>query len=86
MATTVHARPDTRLLGNSDEAHREAHDLQNENANCQVLEIIDAGNAVTSTPILSCRLTLRGTTPAIGASADPAGNPRGSGRCTQLGR
>lgn len=37
-----------RFLGNS--RSKEVHDLRNENANCQIDEIIHAGNAVTFTP------------------------------------
>jgi hypothetical protein len=51
MATTVTIRPaGKRYLGNSDPDHLEVHDLQNENRNCQIAEIVRAGNAVTFAP------------------------------------
>lgn len=50
MATSVTARPDEQFLGNSDSEHMEVHDLQNENTNCQIDEIINAGNAVVFSP------------------------------------
>jgi hypothetical protein len=51
MANPVTARPTSkRYLGNSDPDHLEVHDLQGENTNCQIDEIIAAGNAVTFSP------------------------------------
>jgi hypothetical protein len=51
MANPVTSRPtDKQYLGNSDSDHMEVHDLNNENTNCQIDEIIDAGNAVTFSP------------------------------------
>lgn len=51
MATPVTTRPTIkRYLGNSDPDHLEVHDLQKENTNCQIDEIIEAGNAVTFSP------------------------------------
>jgi hypothetical protein len=51
MANPVTARPTNKqYLGNSDPEHLEVHDLSNENTNCQIDEIIAAGNAVTFSP------------------------------------
>jgi hypothetical protein len=51
MASPVNSRPTfNRYLGNSDPDHLEVHDLQQENRNCQIDEIIAAGNAVTFSP------------------------------------
>ena len=51
MATPVTSRPiSKRYLGNSDPDHMEVHDLNNEKPQCQIDEIIDAGNAVVFTP------------------------------------
>jgi hypothetical protein len=38
------------FLGNSSPAHKEVHDLTKENANCQISEILGAGNAVGFIP------------------------------------
>ena len=50
MATTpVYTRPtNKRYLGNSNK--KEVHDLHNEKTQCQIDEIIAAGNAVLFTP------------------------------------
>lgn len=49
MATPVKRRPtDKRYLGNASE--KEVHDLRNEKPQCQIDEIIRAGNAVVFTP------------------------------------
>jgi hypothetical protein len=51
MASPVTTRPTSkRYLGNSDPDHLEVHDLENENTNCQIEEIIAAGDAVTFSP------------------------------------
>jgi hypothetical protein len=51
VATPVSTRPTNKqYLGNSDPDHMEVHDLANENTNCQIDEIIDAGNAVVFSP------------------------------------
>jgi hypothetical protein len=51
MATPVSARPTSnRYLGNSDPDHLEVHDLNNEKTQCQIDEIIAAGNAVIFSP------------------------------------
>lgn len=51
MTTTVSTRPtENRYLGNSNVDHMEAHDLNSENTNCQIDEIIAAGNAVVFSP------------------------------------
>jgi hypothetical protein len=50
MATPVSERPSNRYLGNSNPDHLEVHDLNNEQTNCQIDEIIDAGNAVVFSP------------------------------------
>jgi hypothetical protein len=51
MATPVSARPTSnRYLGNSDPDHMEVHDLNNEQPQCQIDEIIAAGNAVIFSP------------------------------------
>jgi hypothetical protein len=39
-----------RFVGNRAAGHKEVHDLDSEKANCQINEIIRAGNAVTFTP------------------------------------
>lgn len=67
MATSVTARPVERYLGNSDSDNLEVHDLQNESANCQIDEIIDAGNAVVSRPTPWSRRTARATMTVPGA-------------------
>lgn len=49
MATPVPTRPtNKRYLGNS--SKKEVHDLTNEKPQCQINEIIAAGNAVVFTP------------------------------------
>lgn len=49
MATPVTSRPSNkRYLGNTNKM--EVHDLENENALCQIDEIIEAGHAVVFTP------------------------------------
>jgi hypothetical protein len=49
MATPVTSRPSGKQhLGNS--STKEVHDLWNEKANCQIDEIIRAGNAVVFSP------------------------------------
>ena len=49
MATPVTSRPSNkRYLGNK--SKKEVHDLNNEKTNCQIDEIIRAGNAVVFTP------------------------------------
>jgi len=51
MATPISNRPaDKRYLGNSDPDHMEVHDLNNEKPQCQIDEIIKAGNAVVFNP------------------------------------
>lgn len=51
MTTPVYSRPtDKRYLGNSSSGHMEVHDLQNEKPQCQIDEIIEAGNAVVFDP------------------------------------
>lgn len=51
MATPVSSRPPSnRFLGNSDSNNLEVHDLRNENRNCQISEILRAGNAVVFSP------------------------------------
>ena len=51
MATPINNRPtDKRYLGNSDPGHMEVHDLKNEKPQCQIDEIIEAGNAVVFSP------------------------------------
>lgn len=54
MAIKIDKRPtDKRYLGNSDSSHMEVHDLNNEKTGaneCQIDEIIKAGNAVVFTP------------------------------------
>jgi hypothetical protein len=39
-----------RFVGNRNPRHMEVHDLDNEKAQCQINEIIRAGNAVTFDP------------------------------------
>jgi hypothetical protein len=48
MATSVRSRPASRYLGNTHTT--EVHDLKNEQADCQIDEIIRAGHAVTFSP------------------------------------
>lgn len=51
MATSINSRPtDKRYLGNSNAEHMEVHDLQHEVPQCQIDEIISAGNAVVFEP------------------------------------
>lgn len=50
MATSIDSRPTERYLGNSSSDHMEVHDLHNEKPQCQIDEIIDAGNAVVFSP------------------------------------
>lgn len=50
MATSVTRRPDEQYIGNSNPDHMEVHDLHNENTNCQIEEILQAGNAVIFSP------------------------------------
>lgn len=51
MATPINSRPtDKKYLGNSDTDHMEVHDLLNEKRQCQINEIISAGNAVVFYP------------------------------------
>ncbi len=51
MAIPISSRPtDKRYLGNSDPDHMEVHDLKNEKPQCQINEIIKAGNAVVFSP------------------------------------
>lgn len=51
MATPVYSRPITKkYLGNSAPDHMEVHDLNNEKTQCQINEIISAGNAVVFDP------------------------------------
>jgi len=51
MATPINSRPtDKRYLGNSRTDHMEVHDLHNEQPQCQIDEIIEAGNAVVFSP------------------------------------
>lgn len=51
MAQPVSERPrNRRYLGNSSPSKSEVHDLQNEEPQCQIDEIIAAGNAVVFTP------------------------------------
>jgi hypothetical protein len=51
MATTISTRPtDNRFVGNKDPNHTEVHDLTNESGNCQIDEIISAGNGVVFSP------------------------------------
>lgn len=51
MARHVNRRPkNKRYLGNSDKNNMEVHDLENEKEQCQIDEIIRAGNAVVFTP------------------------------------
>ncbi len=51
MATSINSRPkDKRYLGNSSSDHMEVHDLHNEKPQCQIDEIIKAGNAVVFSP------------------------------------
>ncbi len=49
MATPTYTRPSAkRFLGN--QSKKEVHDLNSEKVNCQIDEIIRAGNAVTFLP------------------------------------
>jgi len=49
--TPIHSRPaHGRFLGNSSRSKMEVHDLSNEKRQCQIDEIIRAGNAVVFTP------------------------------------
>ncbi len=49
MATPVSSRPqDKHFLGNTNT--KEVHDLRNEQRECQIDEIIEAGHAVVFTP------------------------------------
>lgn len=51
MATSITSRPSNkRFLGNSSPSKLEVHDLDNETSQCQIDEIIAAGNAVVFTP------------------------------------
>lgn len=54
MAIPINSRPtDKRYLGNSNPGHKEVHDLDNEQTGeneCQIDEIIEAGNAVVFSP------------------------------------
>ena len=51
MAVSISSRPtNKRYLGNSDTGHMEVHDLENEKPQCQIDEIIEAGNAVVFDP------------------------------------
>jgi hypothetical protein len=51
VSTPVTARPtDKQFLGNSSSSKMEVHDLYNEKSQCQIDEIIKAGNAVTFAP------------------------------------
>ena len=51
MAISINNRPtDKKYLGNSDPDHMEVHDLKNEKPQCQIDEIIKAGNAVVFEP------------------------------------
>ncbi len=51
MATSVTSRPSNKqFLGNSSPSKMEVHDLYNERPQCQIDEIIAAGNAVTFSP------------------------------------
>ena len=51
MAIPISSRPTSkRYLGNSDPGHMEVHDLENEKPQCQINEIIRAGNAVIFSP------------------------------------
>lgn len=48
MATPVNYRPSNQYLGNTNS--KEVHDLTNEQTNCQIQEIINAGHAVIFDP------------------------------------
>lgn len=51
MALPVSERPrNKRYLGNRSPSKKEVHDLRNEKPQCQIDEIIAAGNAVVFTP------------------------------------
>ena len=51
MASKVTARPSNkRFLGNSSPSKLEVHDLEKETTQCQIDEIVEAGNAVVFTP------------------------------------
>ncbi len=51
MAIPISSRPiDKKYLGNSSSGHMEVHDLKNEKEQCQINEIIEAGNAVVFDP------------------------------------
>jgi len=54
MAVSIDSRPDDkRYLGNNSSGHMEVHDLENEKKGeneCQIDEIIRAGNAVVFDP------------------------------------
>ena len=68
MATPVTTRPTQYLyLGNSDTDHLEVHDLNNENANCQIDEIIAAENAVVFSPDTQTQAESEGYDPCQGA-------------------
>lgn len=51
MASKITSRPTSnRFLGNSSPSKKEVHDLRNEKTQCQIDEIISAGNAVVFSP------------------------------------
>lgn len=51
MVIPINNRPtDKRYLGNSGPGHKEVHDLKNEKLQCQIDEIIKAGNAMVFSP------------------------------------
>jgi hypothetical protein len=50
MAYPIYSKFGRTFLGNSSPSKKEVHKLSNENANCQVDEIIKAGHAVGFTP------------------------------------
>jgi hypothetical protein len=51
MATPTPIRPTSKnYLGNSSSSKMEVHDLRLETSNCQIAEIVAAGNAVTFNP------------------------------------
>jgi hypothetical protein len=51
MCKRVYFRPnDKKYLGNDNYGHIEVHDLKNEQAGCQISEIVSAGHAVVFSP------------------------------------
>jgi PHP family Zn ribbon phosphoesterase len=50
MARKVTSRTGLRFLGNSSASKMEVHELAKENKNCQIDEILRAGNAVGFSP------------------------------------